>query len=74
MTTKKEREDIKQSFERTMNNCIFYETEGKTIALVNEIGVLRGLCYAMQILGIGSFNSEEFLHFIDVQQKLKRGE
>ena len=32
-------------FDRTINNCKFYEEEGKKASLNNEIGVLRGIAY-----------------------------
>lgn len=71
MATKREKEDIKQSFERTLRNCYFYEKENKTISLANEIGVLRGIAYTMQTIGICPHDTDAFIYFIDVQQKLK---
>lgn len=61
---------LNELFERTLKNCSFYEKEGKTINLVNEIGVLRGIGYCMELEGECS-HTEEFMHFIEIQQKLK---
>ena len=66
----KEKEEIIKLFEKTLNNCYWYEKENKTISLANEIGVLRGLAYAMETMGLCP-HTMFFLHFIDVQQKLK---
>ena len=40
-----------QLFDRTMTNCLFYENEGKTNCLLNEIGVLRGIAYTLEAVG-----------------------
>lgn len=61
---------LNELFERTLKNCSFYEKEGKTINLVNEIGVLRGIGYCMELEG-ECLHTEEFMHFIEIQQKLK---
>lgn len=57
-------------FERTINNCKFYEKEGKTNSLLNEIGVLRGIMYCMELCG-QEYRNEDTIHFIEIQQKLK---
>ena len=54
---------------RTLNNCNFYEKEGKVAHLLNEIGVLRGLAYVIELTG-NCPHSEEFLHFIEIQNVL----
>lgn len=59
-----------ESFERTLRNCSFYEKEGKAMSLANEIGVLRGIAYCMELEGECP-HTEEFMHFIEIQQKLK---
>ncbi len=63
---------INECFDRTMNNCRFYEREGRNTDLLNEVGVLRGLAYALEEVGICP-HSDEFLHYIDVQNELKKG-
>ena len=60
---------VKEIFERTLNNCIFYENQGNGKRLLNEIGVLRGVAYVMDEMGICSHN-QLFVHFIDLQNKL----
>lgn len=70
MATKKEKKEIIQLFERTLNNCSYYEKNNKTISLANEIGVLRGIAYIMEVVNLCP-HTDLFLHYIDVQQKLK---
>lgn len=70
MATKKEKEEIIKLFERTLNNCSYYENNNKTISLANEIGVLRGIAYTMEVVGLCPY-TDSFLHYIDIQQKLK---
>lgn len=60
-------------YERTLNNCRFYEKEGLKISLNNEIGVLRGIAYCMDLAGECPHN-DEFNHFIDIQNKFKEEE
>ena len=62
---------IMRDYERTLKNCEFYEREGKTVCLNNEIGVLRGLMYSMEtILGYIPMNDDRTNHFIEVQNEL----
>lgn len=64
---------IKQDFAQHIKNCIYYEEKNDKNALLNEIGVVRGLSYAMQMIGVCPFhntNTDKFLHFIDMQNKL----
>ena len=70
MATKREKEEIRKIFIRTLNNCYYYEENNKTISLANEIGVLRGLAYAVEVIGICP-HTDDFLYFINIQQKLK---
>lgn len=63
---------IYECFDRTMNNCRFYEREERNTDLLNEVGVLRGLAYALEEVGVCPL-SDEFLHYIDVQNELKKG-
>lgn len=64
-----EQETMKDIFDRTMANCRFYEKQDDELKLLNEIGVLRGVAYCLQLAGICP-HSEEFAHFIGVQQTL----
>ena len=70
MATKREKEEIRKIFIRTLNNCCYYEENNKTISLANEIGVLRGVAYTMEVVGLCP-HTDSFLHYIDIQQKLK---
>ena len=71
MATKKEKEEIMHSFEVAMDYCKWYEgRESKTIALAIEIGVLKGLMYAMESIGISPHDTSDFLHFNSLQLEL----
>lgn len=56
-------------FVRTLNNCRFYEKEKRRLFLLNEIGVLRGIAYALEAVGIHQYPGE-FGHYIDVQNEI----
>lgn len=74
MTTKREEEEIRKVFIRTIGNCCWYESKGDKVSLLNEIGVLRGLAYAIYAMGsvtICPYNDIHFTYFIELQQKLK---
>ena len=74
MATKREKEEIRKVFIRTISNCCWYESKGDKVSLLNEIGVLRGLGYAIYAMGdmtICPHNDIHFTYFIDLQQKLK---
>lgn len=60
-------------FERAMRSCRHFEEKKMNQHLLNEIGVLRGIAYAMEMLGICP-HSEEFVHFIQKQEELKAEE
>lgn len=60
-------------YERTLKNCKLYEKENKHVSLVNEIGVLRGIAYCMEIVDRCPIN-EEFLYYINLQEKYKKGD
>lgn len=63
-----------ESYTRTLNNCKFYEKEGKYWSLMNEIGVLRGLMYGMEMVSICSgydFDVSEAEYYMELQVKLK---
>ena len=57
-------------FERTMNNCKYYEKEKMYNHLLNEIGVLRGIAYVLELTGICP-HTDEFLYFISKQEELR---
>jgi hypothetical protein len=65
---------IKGAYFRTLNNCHFYEREKRQKSLLNEIGVLRGLVYALESIGITLEEQEyqEFTRLIDIQEELKK--
>ena len=66
---RKVKRELVASFVRTMNNCRFYEDEERLGHLLDEIGTLRGLAYALEAVGICP-HSEEFLRYIDMSQSL----
>lgn len=59
-------------YNRTLNNCIFYENENDKLSLLNEIGVLRGVAYCLELSGECP-HDDQFLHFIELQNELKKG-
>lgn len=58
-------------FERTYNNCLFYEKENNTIGLVNEIGCLRGVAYAMECLNCSFSMDDNFIRWMSYVADLK---
>ena len=61
-----------QLYDRTMNNCLFYEKEGNRKALLNEIGCLRGIAYCMEYKMIYSHMKDiRFLRMIELQEQIK---
>ena len=61
--------NIQAIYDRTLRNCMFYLSEGKEISLANEIGVLRGIVYCMEELGM--IMPDSFMQMAEVQQGLK---
>ena len=57
-------------YNRTLNNCMYYEEERKTLELINEIGVLRGIAYCLQAHGDPIDDFDNFAHFMNVQTEL----
>lgn len=57
-------------YERTLKNCRFYEAEGKEWALMNEIGCLRGILYAIEEIE-PCFTFTEAIPFIEKQQEFR---
>lgn len=70
-------EDMIRLYERTYKNCLFYQSEGRKVELLNEIGVLRGIVYCIESV-IGSdnvyrlINFSEFTKMMEEQQKMKK--
>ena len=60
---------LQDIFNRTLNNCLFYERENKPEHLLNEIGCLRGIAYAMEVMNMCP-HTDEFLRFISIQNEL----
>lgn len=63
-----------EAYNNTLKNCKFYEEQGNKNALLNEIGVLRGIFYCMEIAGIKGLNTlvKDFNYYIDIQNGLKK--
>ena len=57
-------ERFRDLFKRTLHNCEYYEEEQKEKHLLNEIGCLRGILYAMEKVGEAPID-DRTLHFID---------
>jgi len=64
-----EKEKLLEIFNRTMQNCEFYEAEKQDTKLLNEIGCLRGIAYCLESVGICP-HSEKFLYYINIQNQL----
>ena len=61
-------------YNRTLNNCVFYEKQGDKLHLLSEIGCLRGIAYCLEELGT-CIHDDLFLHFIAISYNtLKSGE
>ena len=59
-------------YDRTLKNCLFYEKEGNTAALLNEIGCLRGIAYCMEYAMIYKhYTDSQFIRLIEIQQEMK---
>lgn len=57
-------------FERTMNNCKYYDEKKMYNHLLNEIGVLRGIAYVLELTDTCP-HTDEFLYFINKQEELR---
>lgn len=66
-------------YDRTQKNCQFYEQQENAPALLNEIGVLRGIMYCIEsavgeenaVGTIGRIRHSEFLRLIQLQRILR---
>ena len=56
-------------YEKTLNNCKFYESAGESKHLHNEIGCLRGIAYCLEAVGVDPFTLPELFHFIGIQNE-----
>lgn len=68
-------ENLIEIYNRTYRNCRFYQDKGDEKALLNEIGVLRGIMYCIDVT-IGGYSNdlidyEAFKEMIAEQQRLK---
>lgn len=64
------KETLPSIFDMTLNNCIYYEKEGMQAHLLNEIGILRGIMYCLDSIGIRPQNKKIY-ELIEKQQQLK---
>ena len=62
-------------YNRTLKNCYYYESMGNKAALLNEIGVLRGIAYCIEEITSESLDHyivwDDFKEMIEKQQELK---
>jgi hypothetical protein len=65
--------NLLEIYDRTIANCLFYERENKKAHLLNEIGVLRGVAYCLESMGMCP-HTAEFLRLINLQNELTKGE
>lgn len=67
------KDTIRHRFEVTLKNCQTYEQLGLRNNLMNEIGVLRGVHYCMDLAKtpVDPDDEREFFRFIEIQQKMK---
>lgn len=66
-------ETLIDCYNQIMSNCKYYEREQMPTCLANEIGVLRGVAYAMEMAGECPHNPD-FMHFIEIQNELTKAE
>lgn len=64
-------ENIVSIYNRTYNNCKFYNQQGKNKQLLNEIGALRGIVYCLsEIIGENNINNIiDFPAFVEMIHK-----
>lgn len=63
-------EPIKEIYFRTWKNCKFYEEQGDTLSLLNEIGVLRGVSYALDAINCNMVD-QDLIRWCKLQEELK---
>ena len=69
-------ENLMDIYNRTYRNCEFYRAQGNKAALLNEIGVLRGIVYCLEAIVGSDFvyqlvSFSAFKEMIDEQQRMK---
>ena len=64
-------ETVMDIYNRTIRNCKYYESIHDDISLINEIGVLRGIYYCLQTVGVAP-EDEVVSRFFETQEKLKK--
>lgn len=57
-------------YNRTKNNCLFYEKEGQTQSLLNEIGALRGVAYCVEATGGPCCHDEDSMRMFSLRQNM----
>lgn len=57
-------------YNRTLNNCVFYEKENDTLHLVSEIGCLRGIAYCLEEMGVYPLTLSGLTHFIEINNDI----
>ena len=65
-------ETMMSIYMRTLNNCKFYQKKEMKASLLNEIGVLRGIAYCLELAGFSVYDLPEFLDYINIQNKLRK--
>lgn len=68
------RDRIIALYNRTKNNCLYYEKKGEEMGLLNEIGCLRGIAYCLEEVGVSPLADAEFRRLIEIQQKFKEAD
>ena len=66
-------------YNRTLKNCEYYNYKDtykskSDISLTNEIGVLRGIAYCLELHGFDIAELPDFKLWMDIQQIMKNGE
>lgn len=75
MARKSNRTRMVEIYERTLNNCAYYESAGMERKLINEIGVLRGVAYCLEDTGNFDVVDRRFVNALETADRLfKKGE
>ena len=63
-------------YNRTYNNCLFYKQKEDNTALLNEIGVLRGIAYCLECVIGPDYSTlidwKAFTELINIQNEMKK--
>ena len=57
-------------YNRTLNNCKYYEKQKDTFSLISEIGCLRGIAYCIEESGTDPLSLPDLMHFIKISNGL----